>query len=223
MHAPPFPVQLELPDWELLWLHLEVADADEEARAALREHVEEEARRRYALKSLAQHPTVAAARRAFKAVGCDPTRYRPSSEALLRRILKGDAIPAIHPLVDFGNALSAALAVPCCAMAEGSFTPPLVLRAGAAGEAYDSLRGTVFRLEGKPLLLDSEGPCDAPITGSQRCGVHPDTHRCWLTAYLPVGGVTQAEAVTVARALATRAPIVKILAEGANLQGEEGP
>jgi len=223
MRTPPFEVHLELPDWDLFWLHLQVTEGDETARAALRAHVETEVRRRYDLKNLAQHPTVAAVRAGFKAVGCDPTRYRPASEALLRRILKGDPIPAIHPLVDFNNCLSATLAVPCCAAAEGSFTPPVTLRAGQAGEAYDSLRGSAFRLEGKPVLADAQGPYDAPITGSQRVGVQPTTERVWVNAYLPQGAVTVEEAERVARALVERGGGVEILAMAGSTPGEQTP
>jgi DNA/RNA-binding domain of Phe-tRNA-synthetase-like protein len=107
----------------------------------------------------------------------------------MRRILKGEEIPAIHPLVDANNCLSATLAVPCCVMAEGTFEPPFVFRAGREGESYESLRGP-FRLEGKPLLVDGRGPLDAPITGSERVKVKDDTRRAALVAYLPRGVVS---------------------------------
>ena len=136
------------------------------------------------LESLSGVPAVAALRRLFKAAGCDPSRYRPSSEALLRRILKGEELPAIHPLVDLNNCLSAELAVPCCVMAQGSFEPPMHFRSGRPGESYESLKGP-FNLEGRPLLADARGPLDAPITGSQRAKVSADTEQAWLVAYLP--------------------------------------
>ena len=81
-----------------------------------------------------------------------------------------------------------ALAVPCCIVAEGSFAPPVVLRAGRPGESYESLRGP-FNLEGKPLLADAEGPFGTPITDSQRVKVTGDTRRAWVVAYLPAGVV----------------------------------
>ncbi|NIN66149.1 MAG: hypothetical protein GTO63_15940, partial [Anaerolineae bacterium] len=84
-----------------------------------------------------------------------------------RRILKGGAVPAINSLVDLNNCLSLELAVPCCVMAAESVASPYVLRTGRSGESYASLKGP-FNLAGKPLLVDAEGPCDAPITGSER-------------------------------------------------------
>lgn len=180
----PFPVRYELEGWALFATRLQPPTDDEAALAALRERVAAEARERFELATLSNHPTVAALRKLFRAAGCDPTRYRPSSEALLRRLLKGDPLPAISPLVDLNNCLSARLAVPCCVMDARTVRPPYVLRAGRAGESYESLRGP-FNLEGKPLLVDPDGPCDTPITGSQRVKVGPDTSAAWLVAYLP--------------------------------------
>lgn len=182
-----------LPGWELFFKELDaasIAAADIDERRA---EVVARVRRELAVESLAAHPPVAALRKLFKAAGCDPSRYRPSSEALLRRLLKGEALPAIHPLVDANNCLSALLAVPCCVMAEGTFEPPFVFRAGREDESYESLKGP-FRLERKPLLVDAIGPVDAPITGSERVKVRPETTRATLVAYLPAGVVTREQA-----------------------------
>ena len=65
----------------------------------------------------------------------------------------------------------------------------MVLRAGRAGESYESLRGP-FNLEGKPLLADAEGPFSSPITDSQRVKVREGMGRAWMVAYLPRGVVT---------------------------------
>ena len=186
MPPAPFPVTHELEGWDLAWFLLESLPGQEASLAALRRLAAERARAGRSMESLAADPTVSALRSLFRAAGCDPTRYRPSSEALLRRLLKGDELPAIHPLVDLNNCVSVELAVPCCIVAEGSFTPPVVLRAGKPGESYESLRGP-FNLEGKPLLADAEGPFGTPITDSQRVKVTAETRRAWMVAYLPAG------------------------------------
>ena len=161
---------------------------------------------------------MAALRSLFRAAGCDPTRYRPSSEALLRRLLKGEDLPAIHPLVDLNNCLSVALAVPCCIVAEGSFTPPVVLRAGRAGESYESLRGP-FNLEGKPLLADAEGPFGTPITDSQRVKVTGDTRGAWMVAYLPAGVVAPEAAAKALDDLLAGAAVAEVEESGASRGG----
>ena len=125
-------------------------------------------------------------------------------------MLKGSELPAIAPLVDFNNCLSACLAVPCCVMDEETVAGPFVLRAGAEGESYESLKGP-FNLAGKPLLVDAHGPCDAPITGSRRVMVRQETKRAWLVAYLPAGVVDEETARAELEALIAAAPVVRIV------------
>jgi len=154
--------------------------------------------------AIAAHPPVAAMRKLFRAAGCDPTRYRPASEALLRRLVKGADLPAIHPLVDVNNCLSAELAVPCCVMKEGSLGTALVFRPGVAGESYESLRGP-FNAEAKPLLVDEIGPIDTPITGSERVKVQSNTEKAWLVAYLPKDVVLVDDAWSALEVIASEA------------------
>jgi DNA/RNA-binding domain of Phe-tRNA-synthetase-like protein len=211
-------VRHELPGWTLLWADLEVCPHAPAVLAAARQAAAERARASHRAETLSEHPTVAALRRLFRQAGCDPTRYRPSSEALLRRVLKGEEVPAIHPLVDLNNCLSLELACPACVMNVPNLRPPFVLRAGRAGEAYASLRGP-FNLEGKPLLVDAEGPCDAPITGGERVKVLPDTTRAWLVAYLPGGVVSSDCGERALRAILVAAPAARLLAVGASGEG----
>ena len=183
-------VKIELPGWELAWFELEPTDdpAAAERLAARRAREAAALRSRWTAAELGEDPTVAALRRLFRAAGTDPTRYRPSSEALLRRVLRGEELAPIHPLVDLNNALSIELKVPACVLATGSFSFPVTLGAGRAGEILDSMRGPLD-LAGKPFLADSEGPFGSPITDSHRVKVRPETRRAWLVAYLPAGVV----------------------------------
>ncbi len=209
MDALPFEVRFELEGWKLLWALLEVQPGSAAPMAAAVRAVTARVRSELQIDTLAAHPSVAALRRLFRAAGCDPSRYRPSSEALLRRLLKGEELPRISPLVDLNNCLSANLAVPCCVMDEAALQPPFVFRSGRAGESYNSLRGP-FNLEGKPLLADAVGPCDAPITGNQRVKVTDATKRAWLVAYLPAGVVEPADAERELLALLAAAPFANL-------------
>lgn len=188
-----YEVRYELKGWDLFFAKIEASVLDATSLGEQRRSVSEEVRRVLRLETLTAHPAVSGMRRLFKEAGCDPSRYRPASEALLRRILKGEDIPEILPIVDLNNCLSAALAVPCCVMAEGSFEPPFVLRTGREGESYESLRGP-FRLDEKPVLFDGIGPCDAPITGSERVKVVAETELATIVAYLPQGVVSGTDA-----------------------------
>jgi len=211
-HRFPPAVKLELSGWELFWAELELVDgADRGVLAALRAAAEARVRASHTVEKLAEHPTAAAVRRLFRQAGCDPTRYRPSSEALLRRVLKGEARPAIHPFVDVNNCLSIELVVPACVVDAAKARPPFVLRAGRDGESMLSMRGS-FDLAGKPLLADPEGPFGTPISDSERVKVTAATRQAWLVAYLPAGVVAAACAREALVALLAEAPVARIVA-----------
>jgi DNA/RNA-binding domain of Phe-tRNA-synthetase-like protein len=208
------PVRHELPGWTLCWAAFSDLRDDPERLATLRAGSVQNARASYVLEKLAEHATVAAIRALFRQAGCDPTRYRPSSEALLRRVLKGEELPAIHPLVDLNNCLSIELAVPACVIDVETVYLPLVLRSGAQGERMLSMRGD-FDLSGKPLLADQEGPFGTPITDSERVKVRSGTREVWMVAYLAAGVVAVERAHEVLRRLLEAAPVATLLATGA--------
>jgi DNA/RNA-binding domain of Phe-tRNA-synthetase-like protein len=207
MEKLPFDVRIELDGWKLFWAFLSIGD-DQSGLVDLRARVVEGVRERISdTAAISSQPAVAAMRKLFRAAGCDPTRYRPASEALLRRLVKGADLPGIQPLVDVNNCLSAELAVPCCVMAEGSLGTSLVFRSGDEGESYESLRGP-FNAAAKPLLADEIGPIDTPITGSERVKVQADTARCWLVAYLPKDVVSADDAWAELDAIAREAGVI---------------
>jgi DNA/RNA-binding domain of Phe-tRNA-synthetase-like protein len=171
-----------LPGWRLVWVRLQLAEPA--MATGIRRLAAARARERWSAAAYVDSSVVAAIRRLFREAGADPTRYRPSSEALLRRVLKGEELPDVHPLVDLNNAVSVELAVPCCVMRAGSVGPQVRVRAGTEGERMESLRGD-FDLAGKPLLEDDIGPFGTPITDSRRVAVVPSTRAAWMVAYLP--------------------------------------
>lgn len=211
--GPQFPphVSHELAGWTLFWADIVLSQkVDDRIMGVLRE-VEKRVRARHVPEKLAEHPTAAGVRKLFRQAGCDPTRYRPSSEALMRRIFKGEELPSIHPFVDLNNCLSVELVVPSCVMAYASISPPFVLRQGAPGEQMLSLRGP-FDLSGKPVLADEKGPFGTPITDSERVRVVASTTRAWLVAYLPSGVVDVAAARNSLNGLVQHIPCFEVMA-----------
>lgn len=211
----PFDVNMELAGWALYWAELEATGQGDAALQRLCDDVARRAGERFTLEVLSSHLPVRAMRLLFRAAGTDPTKYRPSSEALLRRLVKGEPMPTINPIVDLSNCLSAELAVPVCVMTAGTFTPPLVFRAGVDGERYESLRGP-FRLDGRPLLCDADGPLDTPITGNTKVKVVANTAHAWLVAYLPADQLDAERAHGALTELVAAAPVVKIVRAGAS-------
>jgi DNA/RNA-binding domain of Phe-tRNA-synthetase-like protein len=202
-------VHQELAGWTLAWFDLWPTGDGGAGIDAERARAAAAAAARFADREVPAEPVVAAVRRLFREAGCDPTRYRPSSEALLRRVLKHGELPAIHPLVDLNNVLSLRLLVPCCVVDAAAVQPPFTLRAGGAGEVMDSMRG-LFGLEGKPLIADLEGPFGTPITDSERVKIGVAVERAWVVAYLPSDLDLEPTARTVLVDTLGRAPVARL-------------
>ena len=209
MKFPP-EVDIKLAGWQLFWAELKVkgngAELTQEREAL-------PSRLRTILKGLpiAEHPTVRSVRSLFRNAGCDPTRYRPSSEALARRISRGEPFPSIHPAVDINNIWSVELMIPCCVLNPSKLKGALTLRRGQSGEMMDSMRGP-FNLEGKPTLVDSNGAFGSPITDSERVAVKTAKGTFWLLAYLPQNVVSPELANEHLNSLIKRVGSAEILA-----------
>ena len=114
---------------------------------------------------------LAAARRLYRAFGIDPTSTRPSSEALLRRILQRKPFPAINAAVDVCNLCSATFLLPIGLYDTDKVRGPVTLRRGGAGESYPGIRKEAVNLTGRPVLVDRDGPFGNPTSDSKRTSV----------------------------------------------------
>lgn len=129
----------------------------------------------------------APARALYRRFGIDPTRVRPSSEALLRRIKKGEALPRINSLVDVANALSVQLQVPVGLYDLGKVRgDELVVRLGAEGESYNGIGKERVNVAGRICVADAEGACGNPTSDSARTMITTDTERAAWIYFLPV-------------------------------------
>ena len=113
-------------------------------------------------------PGLAEARSLYKSFGMDPSRHRPSSEALLRRTLKGQDLYHINNLVDTCNLASLQFLLPI-----GMYDLPLIqgnvtLRTGLDGEEYPGIRKGPVHLAGRLGLFDDAGPFGSPTSDSAR-------------------------------------------------------
>jgi DNA/RNA-binding domain of Phe-tRNA-synthetase-like protein len=132
-------------------------------------------------------PDVTAAVRAmYRRVGIDPTKTRPSSEALLRRVRKGDPLPRINTLVDIVNWCSLESQLPFGLYDRDRVRGPIVLRLGRAGEQYAGIRRDAIHLEGRLTLADDEGPFGNPTADSARTMVTPACTRVLVVIFAPV-------------------------------------
>jgi DNA/RNA-binding domain of Phe-tRNA-synthetase-like protein len=121
----------------------------------------------------------------YRQVGLDPTRRRPSSEALLRRVLKGDGLPRVNVLVDVCNWCSLELQLPYGAYDLARVVGDVELRLGHAGEEYAGIRKDVVHVEGRLALVDRQGPFGNPSSDSARTMVTTGTTTALVVIYAP--------------------------------------
>jgi DNA/RNA-binding domain of Phe-tRNA-synthetase-like protein len=130
-------------------------------------------------------PHLAATRSMYRKLGLDPTKTRPSSEALLRRIKKGDGLPRVNTLVDICNWCSAEFQLPYGLYDRDALRGGIQLRVGQDGEEYAGIRKDAVHLEGRPTLADAAGPFGNPTSDSARSMVTASTTRALVVIFVP--------------------------------------
>jgi DNA/RNA-binding domain of Phe-tRNA-synthetase-like protein len=128
----------------------------------------------------------AAVRGMYKRLGLDPTKTRPSNEALLRRIRKGGTIPRINAMVDVANWCSVEFQLPYGLYDRAQMRGPVTLRIGRDGEEYSGIRKDVVHVGGRLTVADDEGPFGNPTSDSARTMVTPATHDALVVVYAPL-------------------------------------
>lgn len=128
---------------------------------------------------------IAAVRTMYKRVGIDPTKRRPSSEALLRRVRKGEGLPRINSMVDVCNWCSLEFQLPYGLYDASRIDGDVVLRLGEPGESYPGIRKDDVHVGGRITLADRTGPFGNPTSDSARTMVTADTTRALLIVFAP--------------------------------------
>ena len=113
-------------------------------------------------------PGLQEARNLYKSFGMDPSRHRPSSEALLRRVLKGKDLYRISNVVDSCNLASLEFLLPVGMYDLERVAGDVVLRTGLGGEEYSGIRKGEVHLTGRLGLFDEMGPFGSPTSDSAR-------------------------------------------------------
>jgi DNA/RNA-binding domain of Phe-tRNA-synthetase-like protein len=149
------------------------------------------------------HPPADAAhvRHMYRRVGLDPTRRRPSSEALLRRVVRGEPLPRINSIVDVCNWCSLEFQVPYGLYDLAHVAGPVELRFGREGESYAGIRKDEIHVGGRITLADELGAFGNPSSDSARTMVTTSTTRALMVTFAPV----EIAAERVAEILATSA------------------
>ena len=147
----------------------------------------ERSRRELTVEGVAELESISAVRRMFRAWGVDPARYRPASEALLRRVVQGKGLYRVSNVVDIINLGSIETGWPYGTYDTAHVTPPIAFRLGKAGETYEGIGRHVWHLEGRPVLADARGPFGSPVSDSTRTMITEATRSVLTTIFAPAG------------------------------------
>ena len=126
--------------------------------------------------SLKEMTSIAATRRVYKACGKDPSRYRPASEALIRRVLQGKELYQRDTLVDLVNLASIAFGYSIGGFDADKFVgDTLTLGIGREGEPYEGIGRGLINIHGLPVYRDAEGGVGTPTSDHERTKMTVDT------------------------------------------------
>ena len=126
------------------------------------------------------------ARNLYRAVGIEPTRIRPSSEALFRRIIKGKPLYQINSIVDAGNLASLSFLLPIGLYDRKKIDGAVILRRGLEGEAYQGIGKENVNVSGRITLADQNGPFGNPSADSLRTSIKIDTREVIMVIFAPI-------------------------------------
>jgi DNA/RNA-binding domain of Phe-tRNA-synthetase-like protein len=119
--------------------------------------------------SLKELTSIAATRRVYKACGKDPSRYRPASEQLIRRMLQGKELYQIDTLVDLVNLASIAYGYSIGGFDADKFVgDTLTLGIGREGEPYEGIGRGMLNIDGLPVYRDAQGGVGTPTSDNER-------------------------------------------------------
>ena len=143
------------PTCDALWAEIEAAAED--------------VKQRFALLAINERPAIAGTRRLYRALGKDPSRYRVSSEALCRRIIRGLGIYRLTTLIDVVNLVSIKSGYAISGLDRDKIAGnKLTMGVGTADDIYNGIGRGVLNVEGMPVYRDAAGPIATPTSDEER-------------------------------------------------------
>ena len=134
------------------------------------------------LPAISRINSIAHTRDAYKACGKEPSRYRSSAEALLRRVLAGKDLYTINNVVDLINLISIRYGFSIGGYDADKIDGEVVLTTGN-DEPYEAIGRGNLNIHQLPVLADSKGPFGSPTSDSERCKIEAETQNSWLVFF----------------------------------------
>lgn len=190
----PIAVRVELEGVKLGVLEIDGVSVSPSSGALSEEILQlcEQIHRNVTVDQVSERDSVRAVRAMFRSWGIDPARYRPSSEALLRRVAQGKGLYRISNVVDAGNLGSLETGWPYGIYNRALISPPVVFRAGQTSETYEGIGKQTWHLAGRPVLADEQGAFGSPISDSTRTMVTETAQELLAVIYAPDGAASGA-------------------------------
>lgn len=139
----------------------------------------EDYRSRYTIDSIKQMPSIESTRSAYRRCGKDPSRYRPSGEALVRRTLQGKELYRVNTLVDLINLASIAYGYSIGGFDADKIVPnshlSLTLGIGREDEPYEGIGRGPLNIAGLPVYRDALGGIGTPTSDHERTKLSLET------------------------------------------------
>jgi DNA/RNA-binding domain of Phe-tRNA-synthetase-like protein len=126
---------------------------------------------------IAKETAIAAMRKVYRTVGKDPTKYRVSSEALLRRIGRGLGLYRVNNVVEINNYLSMKSRCPVCAYDTGKIDGDILFSVAPADTVYEGIGRGELNIEFLPVFMDQRGAFGSLTSDSARTCISKDTKR----------------------------------------------
>ena len=150
--------------------------------------------RNYQIEDINRRPAIQATRQAYKLLGKDPNRYRPSAEALCRRLLRDIPLYQINTLVDLINLVSIHSGYSIGGFDADRIEGNLRLGAGKPEEVFHAIGRGPLNIENLPIYRDEKGGIGTPTSDEERTKISVDTKRLFLilNAYSGENGLKEA-------------------------------
>lgn len=171
-------IQTACPDLNVLAISADVRNSlPNDAMWKEIERIVEEVQSSSKIEDINKWEPIRATRQAYKRLGKDPNRYRPSSEALRRRILRGLPLYRIDVLVDLINLVSIQSGYSIGGFDQNKIVGNLELGVGKEGEPYEAIGRGLLNIEGLPVYRDEKGGVGTPTSDEERTKIDLNTRK----------------------------------------------
>ena len=168
-------IRVQAPRYSGIVLVCPVVNTDSDQGLWLEMNAEIESfRQRYVVEDINKLPGIYEMRQLYKKLGKDPNRYRPSAEALCRRILKDKDLYRINTLVDVINLISIHSGFSIGGFDYNQIEGDIRLGVGMSGENFEAIGRGLLNIEGLPVYRDAWGGIGTPTSDEERTkiGLH---------------------------------------------------